>query len=179
MRNKMKSAEEIAKELISEIAKLSFKLFRNKKFRKLVELESFDQVEQDRIFNEIIISAIVLGDLFYGSVLEEPQNNKEFFLELKTEFLSGYGNMLIDIGSDKKDADLFKKVILIRVEEYQKIYKKDKKNLPEYKPLAWPFVVAIGGYDHIKRGKGNPEDPLFQLFLDWIKQIYKLILKIR
>ena len=40
-------------------------------------------------------------------------------------------------------------------------------------------MVAIVGYDHIKRGKGKPEDPLFDMFLKWTKDTFKMILKTR
>lgn len=175
----MKTTEDIAKQITKDIASSAFKLFRNKKFRKYSILDSFDQTEQDRIFNEIIISAFALADLFLETILEDPKNNQDFFGELKVELLSAYRNLLIEIGSKKEDSDLFKTVIQMRAKEYREDYQKNKKDLPAEKAIAWPFVVAIGGYDHIKRGKGSPEDPLFPMFLDWIKSIFKIIIRIR
>ncbi|MEK9155928.1 MAG: hypothetical protein AAB360_01330 [Patescibacteria group bacterium] len=49
------------------------------------------------------------------------------------------------------------------------------KDLPEI--MAWPQVVTIGGFDHITRGKGKPENPLFKFFLDWITDICRVMLK--
>lgn len=176
----MNSPDIIARKITEKIASSSFKLLRNKKFRKLVELESFEQFEQDRIFNEIVISGISLGVLFFQTLSERAvYKDDSYLLEVKTELLSSYGNLLKKIGSSKDDADLFKVVIQMRVEEYQKVFKKNKKHLPHQKEVAWPFVVAIGGYDHIMRGKGKPDDPLFKMFLEWTKMIFKLILKIR
>lgn len=172
----MKAADTIAKEITNKIAASSFKLFRDRKFRRLAELEKFDQTEQDRIFNEIVISGLALSILFFRTMMEKQKDN--YFYEVETELFSAYGNILKEIGAQKKDADLFKTVIKMRVDEYQKQYIKYKKHLPSEKAVVWPFVVAIGGYDHITRGKGKPEDPLYMIFFEWIKKMFKMILKI-
>lgn len=176
----LKAPDIIARKITEKIASSAFKLFRDRKFRRLVELEKFDQTEQDRIFNEIVISGIALGYLFFDSLSERPEHdNDSYFSETKIELLSSYGNLLLEIGSKEEDASLFKTVIQMRIDECQKEYQKNKADLPPQKEVVWPFVVAIAGYDHIKRGKGKPEDPLFDMFLKWTKDIFKMILKTR
>ncbi|OGD65255.1 hypothetical protein A2215_01025 [Candidatus Berkelbacteria bacterium RIFOXYA2_FULL_43_10] len=124
----MKAPDIVARKITEKIASSAFKLFRDKKFRRLVELEKFDQTEQDRIFNEIVISGIALGYLFFDTLSERPEyENDVYFPEIKIELLSSYGNLLKEIGSKDEDASLFKTVIKMRIDECQKEYRKNKK----------------------------------------------------
>ena len=142
-------------------------------------MEKLGQEEQDRIFNELVISGLVLALLFYDTVLENPNSNIEFFSELKIEMFSAYSSILVELGAKKDDADLFKKVILMRLKECQKDYEENKAELPSKKTLAWPLIVAIGCYDHVTRGEGHPADHAFKITAKWLSDLFLIILKIK
>jgi hypothetical protein len=53
-------AEATAAGLAQTAACAAFQLFREKQFRRLAGFEKLSQVEQDRIFNELVVAFVVL-----------------------------------------------------------------------------------------------------------------------
>jgi hypothetical protein len=53
-------AEATAAGLAQTAAGAAFQLFREKQFRRLAGFEQLSQVEQDRIFNELVVAFVVL-----------------------------------------------------------------------------------------------------------------------
>lgn len=141
------------------IANRSFRLFKSKKFRAFSNLNDLELVEQDRIFNEIIASGIVLAVLMFGSLADETNNrNKEqFYSELSLELINRYGNWLIELGGKQEHAEMFKKLIKLRADEYRKHRRRYKRELGQFKKEAtvWLPIVSIGGFAHITRGNAK------------------------
>ena len=171
----MKAPEQVAKKITEVIASKSFKLFRDKKFRRLNNFASIDQEEQDRIFNEIVVTGLALAVLTYENLAKRSDNKspvlEQYFRNLQLEMTNYYGNWLKEIGSKPADAELWKKLVLMRCDEYRKDEKFffKKKVEPDNK---WPYVTAIGGFRHITRSKGKPEDELYYIFLRLITKIF-------
>ena len=88
---------------------------------------------------------------------------------MQIELESSYPNLLKELGSNPSDADLWKKLIRMRVEEYQNDYEKNKKSIKKLTDMAFPyvFVVAISGSKHIARNKKKIVDRIFKPFLKW------------
>lgn len=168
----MKNPEMIARKITEQVAESAFGLFKNKKFRNLLDFDSLSQVEQDRIFNEIVLTGLSLAVLMFRSLGEIAQNNaKDFFNELQMETTSYYRSWLKKLGVAEKDARIWKELIGMRCEEYQKDFDQNRADLPDPKKSnPWIAVLAIGGYHHIRRGKVSPDDPLYSMFLNWVKQ---------
>jgi len=169
----MKNPEKLARNITEMVANDSFKFFQTKDFVEMSNLKSFEQTEQDRIFNEIVVSGLALAILMFETLgkITEDERLKQYYMESKTETESRYGNWLKELGSEPEFADSWKPLIRMRTDQYQKDYKKYKKEFDDRaKKNPWIFIVAIGGYDHITRGKGKPKDPLFLHFLHWTHQ---------
>lgn len=166
-----KNPEEIARRLTEDIANSSFKFFRESELRRLIDFEKLDQKERDRIFNEIVATGLSLAILMFNYLAERTENAKakEFYIELKVEMESRYSNWLRELGTPSEFTELWKKLIRMRTEEYERDFEEHKTELEkEWKKNPWVFVTAIGGYRHIRRGRGKPKDPLFKFFLKWI-----------
>lgn len=182
----MREPFEIVKNITETIANDSFRLFRDNKFRKLVDFEAKEQTEQDRIFNEIVVSGISLAVLMFDTLAKINERNNEkaeqFFLHAKMEMRNYYCNWLKSMGVDNNLTDIWKKLIDLRVAEYQKDKERYLKKEDLTKGNIWQHIVAIGGYDHITRGKGEPEDELFKIFIHFIdkmaQEISKQVLKV-
>ena len=166
-----KNPEEIAKKITEDIASSSFDFFKQSDFRELVNFEKLERTEQDRIFNEIVVTGLSLAILMFES-MEKVANNKnlkQFLIEIRVELASYYGNWLKELGTPQEFVDLWKKLIEMRVDEYRKDYQEHQKELEkDWKKNPWVFVTALGGYHHIRRGKVKQEDKLFKMFLKWV-----------
>lgn len=180
MAKHVKSPEWAAEDVTDLIAKASFFLFRDKKFRLSFDnFDQMDQIEQDRIFNEIVVSGLVLAILMYETIGELAQNDEKrnYFVELKTEMESRYGNNLRELGVEEEFAGLWKGLIQMRADVYRKDYKKYKIDIGDRLSVnPWTIVVSIGGTDHVSRGKAKPESELFKIFRGWIFNLSEKIL---
>jgi hypothetical protein len=79
-------AEKTAAALAEAAAHLAFRLFYDKKIRRLAAFDVLSQTEQDRVFNELVVAFLVLIML----VLEAPdlrvdEDYKEYLAEMKKE----------------------------------------------------------------------------------------------
>lgn len=182
-----KNTFEIAKLLTEKIASESFTFFKEPRFRELINFEKISQTEQDRIFNEIVATGIALSVVMFEKLaaLAPHEEIRQFYAELQLEMRSYYANWLKELGTPQKFTDLWKQLIKMRTDEYEKDYQTHQKELErDWKKNPWVFVATYGGYHHLRRGKGKSEDPLFKMFLKWnikianqITEILKKILK--
>lgn len=175
-----KNPEQIAKVLTEKIADESFNFFKTAKFREPLDFENLEQVEQDRIFNELIASGLSLAILMFETMqsLCNKGIGKGFYEELNTELHSRYGNWLKELGTPRDLATMWKDLINMRTNEYRKNFQEHRNELmKDWKKNPWVFVVAIGCHNHIRRGKGKPQDPLFILILRWIVNLSELMVK--
>lgn len=166
-----RNPNEIARRMTEKTAELAFKLFRDEEFRQLNNFKEINQVEQDRIFNEIVVSGIVLTILIFENLEDKSQNkkNNQFYSEMQMELESSYGNWLRDLGSQGEHASLFKDLIKMRLKEYERDYKKFQKGVLKHTNTQFPylFMVAIGGSTHIARSKKKLIEVILKPFTKW------------
>lgn len=174
----MYTPEALSFEITKKIADFSFKFFRNKKFRHMIEFGSLEEIEQDRIFNEILVSGLCLSILMFRMGRDMTEGKKRGELnELQMEMQSTYSSWLKELGTEKELADEWKKLIKMRCEEYENDYKKLKRKLVDPKKgNPWIYLVSFGGYHHIRRGKVSEDDPLFVFFMKWVGDLSVTIL---
>jgi len=172
-----RSPEELARILTEKIAKSAFAFFRQNNFREEIKFNQIAQVEQDRIFNELVATGICLAILMFETMSNLTQKKKkdyavEFYQELIIELYSRYGNWLRELGTEEKFASLWKDLIEMRVKEYQKDFREHRKEFPsELKANPWISICSIGCLYHIRRGKPKDKDDLFILILRWVKSV--------
>ena len=181
-------AEETAAGLVRAASSSAFQLFRDKQFRQLAGFEQLSQVEQDRIFNELVVASVVLIML----ILEAPD------LRVAGEF-RGYLNDLIKkipkaqvdylraSGVEKKYLRDWKKLIKMRYEEYSKDKHEvraaamqiestenglDLSDLSKIQVLVPVQAVAIGCHHHICRGATEGRDDLYKVTLRSLSKFY-------
>lgn len=166
-----KNPNELARRMTEKTAELAFKLFRDENFRQLNNFKEINQVEQDRIFNEIVVSGIVLTILIFENLENKSQNkkNNQFYSEMQMELESSYGNWLRDLGSQEEHASLFKDLIKMRLKEYERDYQKFQKEVLKHTNTQFPylFIVAIGGSTHIARSKKKLIEAILKPFTKW------------
>ena len=177
-----KNPEQIARAITEKIANYSINLFKNDDFRRMNNFDKIDTIEQDRIFNEILVSGIAITIFIFETLGNRTNNNRvnQFYAEMKIELESSYPNWLRELGSKESDAALWKDLIKMRVDEYENDYQENRKEIQKRTKaaFAYVFVVAIGGGKHIARSKKKIMDNIFKQFLRWNTSLTDEILKI-
>jgi len=173
---------------VQAASRYAFKLFRDKKFRQLLDFNSLEKMEQDRIFNELVVSNLTLLML----TLEAPDlridsDVKEYFFTFKDEIPKTHVDFLKELGIEKKYLDDWEKLIKMRYEEYSEdkykarqaaieIESKEKElttdGLVDIQLLLPVQTVVIGCHHHICRGKTKGKDELFKLILRSLSRFY-------
>jgi len=166
----------------------AFALFSDKKFRRLAKFESISQVEQDRIFNELVVAWHLLIRL----TLEAPDlradaDLKPFLSVLSSEIAPAYVSALAKLGVPDKNCREWEALLEMRYDEYardrhkartaaielesaeKEITLDDLNRLQLFVPVS---TVAIGCHHHICRGETEGRDELFQAILRPLARFY-------
>lgn len=163
------SPERTAEDMMWEVAKRAFRLFREKDFRLPLNFEKLDQTEQDRIFNEIVISGLSLVYLMLETIEQETQDAKrDLFRMVKNHFHGAYPRALVALDVEDQHVKAWYQLMAMRCVEYRDDYQQYREHLPKTSEgNPWIPVVSIGGSHHIRRGKTWPLDPIFALINQW------------
>lgn len=163
------SIEKAAEKIVEKIAHSSFRFFKDEKIREMLNFSEIDQVEQDRIFNELVVTGLSLAILITETISGLTRDERSItFEKLGNELAVQYPNWLGKLGIEKQYLDIWTKLIEMRCDEYREDFKEYRKHLPDpEKANPWVGVIAIGGLRHIRRGKTSPDDPLFKHLLAW------------
>ena len=181
-------AEVTASALVKAAAESAFRLFHDKRFRRLARLGRLPQTEQDRIFNELIVGCIVLIMLTLEAPdLRIPEELRDYFTLLEKKIPSAHVDQLRQLGVETEHLQTWKKLIDMRYKEYAKdrhdvraasmqIASSEKRldmnGLSRIQILVPVQAVAIGSHHHICRGKTENRDELFKVTLNALSRFY-------
>ena len=181
-------ADVTAAGLAQSAAGAAFHLFREKQFRRLAGLDQLSQVEQDRIFNELVVAFVVLIML----LLEAPDLRvagefRDYLAALNKTISKAHVNYLRTLGVETNHLRDWEKLMAMRYEEYARdrhdvraaamqIESAEKSldldDLSKIQMLVPVQAVAIGCHHHICRGKTEERDDLFNLTLRSLSMFY-------
>ena len=167
----------------------AFQLFSDEKFRQLAKFDSIEKVEQDRIFNELVLATLtVLMLTMDARDLRVPEEMMEYYQLLKEELPKVHIDYLASMGIEKNYLRDWEKLIQMRYQEYDEDKLKareaamevearekgelDIKDLEGIQLLLPVQTVAIGCHHHICRSKTEGRDELFKLTLKWLGRFY-------
>jgi hypothetical protein len=182
----MDSYPELASKLAQIAGNIAFQLFTDKKFRALCFFDSISQLEQDRIFNELVLAVLTVIMLTCDAP-DIPEESKMFFQKIRDELPKGYLSQLKNMGIEKKYLDQWNTLIDMRYQEYTKdkleareeamiVESKEKdidiKKLSEIQLMLPLQTVAIGCHHHICRSKTHGRDELFKIIIRWLGEYY-------
>jgi len=187
-----KSLEQMAQATAAGLAQTAagaaFHLFREKQFRRLAGFEQLSQVEQDRIFNELVVAFVVLIML----LLEAPDLRvagefRDYLAGLIKSVPKAHVNHLRTLGVETNHLRDWEKLMNMRYEEYARdrhdvraaamqIESAEKSldldDLSKIQMLVPVQAVAIGCHHHICRGDTEGRDDLFKLTLRSLSMFY-------
>jgi len=149
----------------------------------MLNFSKIDQIEQDRMFNEFVVTGLSLAILMSETISQLNEEKSNSFKKFKDEMFIYYPDWLKELGVEEKYCEIWRKLIEMRCDEYRKDFEEYQGRPPNPKKVnPWVSVVAIGGLHHLRRGKTSPEDSLFKHLLAWLKflanDVEKLFLKI-
>ena len=161
--------------------KWAHRLYWNKDFLKLAKINELEQIEQDRIFNELIIAGL-LTCVFILEIQGDP--------DAESDMNRAHREYLRSIGIEKEHLDLWKKLLKMRYEEYttsknnarMAMIEYERKESPDGKInldginfTLPPFNISVGAHKHIVRGKTKGRDILFKLIMKYLSRFYSQI----
>ena len=181
-------ADATATGLAQTAAGAAFQLFREKQFRRLAGFEQLSQVEQDRIFNELVVAFVVLIML----LLEAPDlrvagESRGYLAGLNKSVPKAHVKHLRTLGVETKHLEDWEKLMAMRYEEYARDRHEvraaamqiesaekslDLDDLSKIQLLVPVQAVAIGCHHHICRGDTAGQDDLFKLTLKSLSMFY-------
>jgi len=181
-------ADATAAGLVRVAAHKAFQLFRDKEFRRFVSFDIISQVEQDRIFNELVVSYIVLLLLLLEAPdLRVPREFQDYLKDLNEKIPKAYVDYLRTLGVEAEHLRDWEKLIGLRYDEYAKDRHEvraaamqlessekalDLDDLEKIQMLVPVQTVAIGCHDHVCRGETKGRDELFKLTLRSLSRFY-------
>jgi hypothetical protein len=167
--------------LVEVAAHHAFGLFRDNKFRRAAGFDTLNQVEQDRIFNELIVAYIVLVVLMLEAPdLRVPREFRDYLKDLKEMIPKAHLDSLRALGVESEHLLDWEKLIALRYDEYAKDRHEVRSAAMQIEATGKPLdfvdlskiqllvpvqAVAIGCHHHVCRGKTNGRDELFKLTL--------------
>ena len=174
--------------LVQVAAHKAFQLFRDKEFRRFVSFDIISQVEQDRIFNELVVSYIVLLLLLLEAPdLRVPREFQDYLKDLKEKIPKAYVDYLRTLGVAAENLRDWEKLIGLRYDEYAKDKHEvraaamqiesaekalDLDDLEKIQMLVPVQAVAIGCHHHVCRGETKGRDELFKRTLKSLSRFY-------
>ncbi|MBN1866351.1 hypothetical protein JW916_03565 [Candidatus Sumerlaeota bacterium] len=183
-----KMLDAAAANLAQAAAGWAFHLFQDKKFRRLAEFDRIEQVEQDRIFNELVVSALVLIMLVFDAPdLRVPDDFKDQLVRLSRKVSRAYVENLRQLGLEEEHLETWDQLIALRYEEYErdklsaraammKIESAEKEldvnDLSKIQMVVPVQTVAVGCHHHVCRGETDGRDDLFLLTLKSLSRFY-------
>jgi hypothetical protein len=157
-------------------------------FRRLVAFDLLSQTEQDRIFNELVVSYIVLILLILEAPdLRVPPEFRNYLLSLKAVIPKAHVDYLRSLGVEAEHLRQWEKLTDLRYTEYAKDKREvraaameiesaekalDLENLSKVQMLVPVQTVAIGCHSHVCRGETKGRDDLFRLILRSLSKFY-------
>jgi hypothetical protein len=181
-------AEFTAAGLSQACAHSAFELFQNPTFRREAWFDKINQVEQDRIFNELVVSHLVLIMLILEAPdLRVPDEFRGYLKNLKQQIPKAYVDHLKSLGVETGYLMDWEKLIDLRYEEYARDRHEvraaamqlesaekplDLEDLSKIQLLVPVQAVAIGCHHHICRGDTEGRDDLFKILLQSLSQFY-------
>lgn len=166
--------------LVKVVCGSAYSVFLDQNFREKVNFAKQNQTEQDRMFNELVVTALLLlisiiKDKLY--LIEAERQN--FWRQVLEQIPANLVGWLGNIGVPKKYQDIWHKLIDLRLNEYQerqsltrRTWAEEIANHPDEERLNDAMVrvetLTVSSMLHLTRGKAKRDDPLRRRMRTWL-----------
>ncbi len=161
----------------------AFSVFSDEQFRRMINFKKRKQIEQDRIFNELVVTGLILLLMMINDFLPDVDpERKQFWQDIKEGIPSLFVNWLRGAGVGDKFAAIWKKLIYLRWDEYKTEQIATRRmflggvfgNIQNeaFKDATVRVETAtVGSLLHITRGKAKSNDPLRKHLRAWLSAL--------
>lgn len=170
-------------------SRLALELFRDKRFRGYLKFSEISEEEQNRIFNELTVTNLVLLMLLLDQVTREisdDEDKKEFYQALRQAVPEYFKGFIRRIGIPDEYAKIWDKLVDLRYDEYVKdalevrgefLNHQDLADLALDRNVVIFQAIAFGLYHHLVRGKVIKDDLVYKYIQPYLLGVYKGYLK--
>jgi hypothetical protein len=175
------STREFAGRLVREIVAIkSFSLWRDSHFRELTRFPKLVNKEQDKIFNDLEVAALLYVLMFLEEKASKDGNLNMIYTNIGEYIIEAFLDLMGEAGLTQKQIKLWRELIEIRELEYKKQMGLIMKETDEWGVFdsgdkllreTWGRVVtlSLGIMEHIKQGKkAATDDPLWIVIRKWL-----------
>lgn len=183
-----KMAKILAVMFDKEVIDWTGKIFWDKKFQRLAEFGKLEQLEKDRIFNELILAPLILFMITLEAPdLRQSQEFRDYLLTVRDEIPKAHIEYLKNLGIERKHLTTWEKLMKMRYEEYSKSKMEARQIMMEFKSkekdlvlsdldeinLFLPvFTVTVGCHHHICRGRTEGKEEFFKYLVKHLSRFY-------
>lgn len=171
-------------------ANKAFRFFRDKTFRSLLSFEKKDKEEQNRIFNELTVTNLILLILMLDQKVQEAkkEDEKTYIRALREKVPEYFKNFMRRIGIPENYVKLWEGLIDMRHNEYVddirdmrgEFLNQNDELLQECaldNRVMLFQTIALGLYSHLMRGKIKKDDQIYRHLQPYLLRVYKGYLK--
>lgn len=163
-------------------------IFRDKEFRALAKFNQISEGEQNRIFNELTVTNLILLMLTLDQLAREAEGRerKEYLLALRQAAPQYFREFIRRINIPKNLAEIWSQLVDLRYNQYGRDFigwrgaaLNDEKlaDLGSDNRLMIFQATVFGLYEHLTRGKIKKADPLYRFLQSYLVFVYKTYLK--
>ncbi|MCK4553565.1 hypothetical protein KAU19_01215 [Candidatus Parcubacteria bacterium] len=164
----------------------AMRMFKSEDIRKLLKFDQVSRTEQDRFFNEMTVTNIIMLLLILDKQIIETDDpeRKEHLKALREQVPKFFNAFLKRIGIPKKYAKIWQKLVDLRYDEYDRDAIEWRGALMDInyevateKSFMIFQTMAFGLYHHLRRGKVDSKDELFKRVQGFLLPVYKGLMK--
>jgi hypothetical protein len=166
--------------LVRMVSGSAYQVFLDGQFRKLSNFEKQSQIEKDRIFNELVVTALILlVSAIRDNLPRIERERQEFWQTVYEKIPDIFIDWLNDLKVEKNYVDIWRKLIDMRWEEYQEkqsltrgiwieelIKNQDSEKFND--AAVRVETLTVSSMLHITRGKAQRDDPLRKHLRTWL-----------
>lgn len=174
--------EKEAEFLTSMVSGSAYGIFLDRDFRRLVSFETQIQTEQDRIFNEVVVTALVLLiSVIKDRLLNIAPSRRDFWETIYATIPDTFADWLAEIGVQESYVGIWRNLVNLRFEEYEEKqswtrhawieeFLEDRKRNEEafHDTMVRVETLTVSSMLHITRGKAKQDDPLRRYLRTWL-----------
>ena len=158
----------------------AYSVFLDPYFRQMVNFDKQIKVEQDRIFNELVVTGLLLLFSTIKDNLSKIQLSRQAFWQRVLDLSSkSYVEWLGELGIEKEYLDTWEKLIDLRLDEYKErqsltrgVWAEELFDSREEEQLNDAMVrvetLTVSSMLHITRCKAKRDDPLRRHLRIWL-----------
>ncbi len=162
----------------------AFRRFKDERFRSYLGFHKLDQTEQDRIFNELVVTAmLLLKKGIDGLVPFIIPERKPHWQLVQEQILVEFYKFLRGLGIPNQFYEIWKKLVALRIKEFDACRLETEFWLRDEKILFCGIgpstvqtrinTIAVSSLSHLTRGKAKEGEPVIKYHFEWVSNLDK------